>query len=120
MLQFTSQSDFSEIYRIMQASFSDDEYRPYDEQLALLKNRNTGFHYMPAIGMERVGNHSTGNSTMHAAGFLAVWEFESFTYIEHFAVDPVLRNSGTGSRHAAGTGKKISETNLPGSRTSGR
>ena len=34
---------------------------------------------------------------MHAAGFLAVWEFESFTYIEHFAVDPVLRNSGTGS-----------------------
>ena len=52
---------------------------------------------MPAIGMERVGNHSTGNSTMHAAGFLAVWEFESFTYIEHFAVDPVLRNSGTGS-----------------------
>ena len=47
--------------------------------------------------MERVSNHSTGNSTMHAAGFLAVWEFESFTYIEHFAVDPVLRNSGTGS-----------------------
>ena len=28
---------------------------------------------------------------------LAVWEFESFTYIEHFAVDPALRNSGTGS-----------------------
>ena len=37
MLQFTSQSDFSEIYRIMQASFSDDEYRPYDEQLALFE-----------------------------------------------------------------------------------
>ena len=31
------------------------------------------------------------------AGFLAVWEFESFIYIEHFAVDPALRNSGTGS-----------------------
>ena len=34
---------------------------------------------------------------MQQAGFLAVWEFESFTYIEHFAVDPALRNSGTGS-----------------------
>ena len=97
MLQFTSQSDFSEIYRIMQASFSDDEYRPYDEQLALFEEPEYWIYYMPAIGMERVGNHSTGNSTMHAAGFLAVGEFESFTYIEHFAVDPVLRNSGTGS-----------------------
>ena len=47
--------------------------------------------------MERGGNHSTGNFTMRAAGFLAVWEFESFIYIEHFAVDPSLRNSGTGS-----------------------
>lgn len=34
---------------------------------------------------------------MRAAGFLAVWEFEFFIYIEHFAVDPALRNSGTGS-----------------------
>ena len=97
MLQFTSQSDFSEIYRIMQASFSDDEYRPYDEQLALFEEPEYWIYYMPAIGMERVGNHSTGNSTMHAAGFLAVWEFESFIYIEHFAVNPALRNSGTGS-----------------------
>ena len=78
MLQFTSQSDFSEIYRIMQASFSDDEYRPYDEQLALFEEPEYRIYYMPA-------------------GFLAVWEFESFIYIEHFAVDPALRNSGTGS-----------------------
>ena len=78
MLQFTSQSDFSEIYRIMQASFSDNEYRPYDEQLALFEEPEYRIYYMPA-------------------GFLAVWEFESFIYIEHFAVDPALRNSGTGS-----------------------
>lgn len=55
MLQFTSQSDFSEIYRIMQASFSDDEYRPYDEQLALFEEPEYRVYYMPAIGMERVG-----------------------------------------------------------------
>ena len=54
MLQFTSQSDFPEIYRIMQASFSDDEYRPYDEQLALFEEPEYRIYYMPA-------------------GFLAVW-----------------------------------------------
>ena len=78
MLQRINENDFPEIYRIMQASFSDDEYRPYDEQLALFEEPEYRIYYMPA-------------------GFLAVWEFESFIYIEHFAVDPALRNSGTGS-----------------------
>ena len=78
MLQRINATDFPEIYRIMQASFSDDEYRPYDEQLALFEEPEYRIYYMPA-------------------GFLAVWEFESFIYIEHFAVDPALRNSGTGS-----------------------
>lgn len=78
MLQLINQSDFPEIYRIMQASFPDDEYRPYEEQLALFQEPEYRIYYV-------------------SAGFLAVWEFESFTYIEHFAVDPDLRNSGTGS-----------------------
>ena len=78
MLQRINETDFPEICRIMQASFSDDEYRPYDEQLALFEEPEYRIYYMPA-------------------GFLAVWEFESFIYIEHFAVDPALRNSGTGS-----------------------
>ena len=78
MLQRINETNFPEIYRIMQASFSDDEYRPYDEQLALFEEPEYRIYYMPT-------------------GFLAVWEFESFIYIEHFAVDPALRNSGTGS-----------------------
>ena len=78
MLQRINETNFPEIYRIMQASFSNDEYRPYDEQLALFEEPEYRIYYMPA-------------------GFLAVWEFESFIYIEHFAVDPALRNSGTGS-----------------------
>lgn len=97
MLQFTSQSDFPEIYRIMQASFPDDEYRPYNEQLALFQEPEYRIYYMPVIELEGVVNNSNGNSKIQAAGFLAVWEFESFIYIEHFAVDPALRNSGTGS-----------------------
>ena len=78
MLQRINETDFPEIYRIMQASFPDDEYRPYEEQIALFQELEYRIYYMPA-------------------GFLAVWEFESFIYIEHFAVDPALRNSGTGS-----------------------
>ena len=78
MLQRINETDFPEIYRIMQASFPDDEYRPYEEQIALFQEPEYRIYYM-------------------AAGFLAVWEFESFIYIEHFAVDPALRNSGTGS-----------------------
>ena len=78
MLQRINETDFPEIYRIMQASFPDDEYRPHEEQLALLKEPESRIYYVPA-------------------GFLAVWEFETFTYIEHFAVDPALRNSGTGT-----------------------
>ena len=78
MLQRINETNFPEIYCVMQASFSDDEYRPYDEQLALFEEPEYRIYYMPA-------------------GFLAVWEFESFIYIEHFAVDPALRNSGTGS-----------------------
>lgn len=97
MLQFTSQSDFPEIYRIMQASFPDDEYRPYNEQLALFQEPEYRIYYMPVIELEGVVNNSNGNCKIQAAGFLAVWEFESFIYIEHFAVDPALRNSGTGS-----------------------
>ena len=54
MLQRINETDFPEIYRIMQASFSDDEYRPYDEQLALFEEPEYRIYYMPA-------------------GFLAVW-----------------------------------------------
>ena len=97
MLQQINETDFSEIYRIMQASFPDDEYRLYNEQLALFEEPEYRIYYVPVTGWEGSGDNSHRNSAMHAAGFLAVWEFESFTYIEHFAVDPALRNSGTGS-----------------------
>ena len=51
MLQRMVISQFSEIYRIMEASFPDDEYRPYDEQLALFEEPEYGIYYMP-IGSE--------------------------------------------------------------------
>ena len=97
MLQRINENNFPEIYRIMQASFPDDEYRPYEEQLALFKEPEYRIYYTMAAGQKGADDNSDAYSTMQAAGFLAVWEFENFTYIEHFAVDPALRNSGTGS-----------------------
>lgn len=30
-------------------------------------------------------------------GFITVWQFERFTYVEHFAIDPVARSGGIGA-----------------------
>lgn len=86
MLQQVTSSELPQIYRIMKASFPDDEYRPYEEQLALFQNPEYQIYGMSAL-----------DQPDQLAGFLAVWEFETFTFLEHFAVDPVLRNGGVGS-----------------------
>lgn len=97
MLQRMVISQFPEIYRIMEASFPDDEYRPYEEQLALFEEAEYGIYYMP-IGSESLESQVPDSALKDKpVGFLAVWEFAEFIFIEHFAVDPKLRNSGTGS-----------------------
>ena len=97
MLKRINKTDFPEIYRIMQASFPDDEYRPYDEQLALFQEPEYRIYCMAATPQAGENRNSADDSRIKAVGFLAVWEFEPFTYIEHFAVSPELRNSGSGS-----------------------
>lgn len=97
MLQRMVISQFPEIYRIMEDSFSDDEYCPYEEQLALFEEPEYGIYYMP-IGSESLESQVPDSALKDKpAGFLAVWEFAEFIFIEHFAVNPKLRNSGTGS-----------------------
>lgn len=97
MLQLISQSHFSIIYDIMQASFPDDEYRPYEEQLALFQEPEYRVYSMPVTEQTGENKNLDVNNTVRPAGFLAVWEFAEFIFVEHFAVDPKLRNSGTGS-----------------------
>ena len=98
MLQLISQSHFSIIYDIMHASFPDDEYRPYEEQLAhFFKKPEYRVYSMPVTEQTGENKNLDVNNTVRPAGFLAVWEFAEFIFIEHFAVDPKLRNSGTGS-----------------------
>lgn len=31
-------------------------------------------------------------------GFISTWDFDSFTYVEHFAIDPQARNGGKGAK----------------------
>ena len=76
MLKKMEIKDFDQVYTLMEESFPKDEYRDYQKQKELFQNPE--FREIKA--------------------FFAVWEFETFIYVEHFAVNPVLRNGGVGSR----------------------
>ncbi|MGN0262121.1 MAG: GNAT family N-acetyltransferase [Eggerthellaceae bacterium] len=77
--------DFDEVFQIMEASFPEDELRPREEQRALM---DEDFY---TIFVER-------SEAGAIAGFLAVWRFDDFLYVDHFAVNPRLRGGGIGSR----------------------
>lgn len=85
MLYLISVNEFKKMYSIMEKSFSEDEYRPYDEQKALLKNN----FYNLYVAKEAPDCISA---------FIALWNFKDFVFIEHFAVDIAFRNQGYGSR----------------------
>lgn len=76
--------DFDAIYDLMEKSFPIEEYRTYEEQKELLHN--------PVYSIYVLYNES-----QEIKAFIAVWEFEEFAFIEHFAVNPEHRNSGIGA-----------------------
>ena len=84
MLKILDNKDFDKIYSIMEKSFPDDEYRPYDEQKALLERKEYKIYTWHNDGI--------------ICAFIALWEFHNIVYIEHFAVDPDFRNGGIGSK----------------------
>jgi len=83
MIEELQVSDFKLVYRLMKQSFPLDEYRPLEEQRALLKNPSytvyVRYHEMQGI-----------------QAFAAVWHFAEFAFIEHIAVNPNFRNEGIG------------------------
>lgn len=87
MLTKLSKEEFEQVYRIMEASFPPDEHRPYEEQQKLMDNPN----YQIYVAKE-------DDNFLEIQGFMAVWQFESLSFIEHFAVDSKYRNTGLGSR----------------------
>lgn len=88
---------FDEIYKIMESSFPTSEFRTYDGQRALLSSP-----YYRVLA-ETDPNNKT-------IAFLASWEFTSFRFVEHFAVDPSLRGGGTGGKLL---NKYINQSRIP-------
>lgn len=74
--------EFDTVYRIMEASFPTDEYKPYRRQKRLL-DRPEYTLYAARQGGEIIG-------------FAAVWDFGFVRYIEHLAVTQRRRGGGIG------------------------
>ncbi len=85
MLETLRKQDFDAVYRLMEKSFPRDEYRSYAAQKKLLDH-------------PRYTVYTVSGEEHAITAFLAVWEFETFAFIEHFAVDPACRNGGIGSK----------------------
>ncbi|MDO5398505.1 MAG: GNAT family N-acetyltransferase [bacterium] len=83
IVKLTDIKDFYRVFDIMEQSFPPDERRPKAEQLALLNNPAHSIYILQTDG--------------DTAAFITVWQFDSFAFIEHFAVHPDRRCGGTGS-----------------------
>lgn len=80
--QFKKQ-DFEEIYRIMEESFPIEERRNRCGQEKIIDEPSYYLYGCRAQGK--------------IAAFFAVWQFETFSFIEHFAVEKGSRNGGIGA-----------------------
>lgn len=85
-MQLLNPDAFDQVYHIMEGSFPEDERRTRAGQRALLDESAYRIYVQPAPDSDA------------PMGFLAVWDFDRFAYIEHFAVAPAYRCCGVGSR----------------------
>ncbi|MCL1699435.1 GNAT family N-acetyltransferase [Lysinibacillus sp. Bpr_S20] len=80
-----NERDFDKIFALMEVSFPESERRTYMGQKELLSDQ----HY-------RLITETNNNNQIFA--FLATWEFPMFRFVEHIAVDPIMRGSGVGGK----------------------
>lgn len=85
MLEIMKTEEFDQVYSLMESSFPSDEYRPYEEQKKLFDRPQYRIYVVHGAKEDAV------------RGFLAMWQFPDFMYIEHFAVHEALRGQGIGS-----------------------
>lgn len=90
-------SEFEQIFNIMEQSFPKSEIREYEEQKIILNNDK--YHIITS---------KSPNGDIN--GFLTFWNLESVNFIEHIAVKDTFRGKGIGSRLIC---KYLSETCLP-------
>lgn len=83
-LRTLKDEEFSLLYQLMQQSFPPSEYRTYEGERALFQYSNYKVLVAEADGIIQA--------------FIAEWLFDTFHYVEHFAVNPKLRGKGIGSQ----------------------
>ena len=111
MFRQMNNDEFDRVFELMSRSFPEDEYRDYDKQKHLV-GRDDYRIYVDVDGQA-------------VRAFLAVYEFENFVFVEHFAVDPAFRNHGLGSamlsRLIRSSGKPLClEVELPSTQIAAR
>ncbi|WP_294371268.1 GNAT family N-acetyltransferase [uncultured Clostridium sp.] len=77
--------DFKSMYNVMEKSFPSIERRNYEDQKKLFHNK-----YYNVIGYK--------DEEDNVCAFLAFWKLKNFNFIEHFAVDDILRGNGIGTK----------------------
>lgn len=80
----TECGEFFKVYKLMKEAFPKSEIRNEKGQRSLLDHPGYRLY--------------TAKKEGQVHGLLAVWQFETFDFIEHFAVDSSLRGNGLGSR----------------------
>lgn len=98
MMRKMHADEFDQVFSIMERSFPTDEYRTYEEQKRLLSE--SAYHIYVA---------DDPSEQKQIAAFLAIWQFDDFVFVEHFATDPSVRGQGIGTailREAARTFSK--------------
>ena len=83
MLTVLKTSEFDAVYALMEKSFPEDERRPFAEQRALLSN--------PVYKIYGLREEQS------VIAFAAVYQFDTFMFVEHLAVAPSHRNGGLGA-----------------------
>ena len=76
--------DFDNFFKLMRESFPSVERRSYEDQKKLLCKDS----YNIIVGKDEKEN---------IIAIMAVWEFNRFNFIEHFAVDSKMRGNGMGT-----------------------
>lgn len=89
MFRLLNADSFDEMYAIMEASFPRSERRSREAQRALFAD--AGY---------KVCAEADDDGRLRA--FMAYWELNGVTFLEHFAVRPALRGAGTGGRFLDG------------------
>ncbi len=81
----TSEIDFEAISALYISAFPSDERREIDVLKKMISHHSEMAFYVI-------------NLNEHFAGFLILWHFEKFLYVEHLAIKDDLRNNGIGKK----------------------